>query len=211
MALLAWPIAFGLVLTLLTIFKQQLASMALAPRALVISAVLVSVMATVVMPLLTVAVSRGRIHAAPRVTPRARRRLAAALRRTADRLEPVARKAGLPHEQVRRIVQGDSVAPYFVTAERQGVCPSRCSSSFKRLRSVRPANSPAGLPSASGTASSRPRGSAVPPGRCRPFLRRASTTLISDPRSATVAGGRGGSIVTPRRPPAQRGSPTTPR
>jgi hypothetical protein len=73
-ALLAWPIAFGLVLTLLTVFKQQLASMALAPRALVISAVLVSVMAIVVMPLLTVAVSRGRIHAAPRVTPRARRR-----------------------------------------------------------------------------------------------------------------------------------------
>jgi hypothetical protein len=123
MALLAWPIAFGLVLTLLTVFKQQLASMALAPRALVISAVLVSVMAIVVMPLLTVAVSRGRINAAPRVTPRARRRLAAALRRTADRLEPVARKAGLPHEQVRRIVQGDSVAPYFVTVERQGVSP----------------------------------------------------------------------------------------
>ena len=89
MALLAWPIAFGLVLTLLTVFKQQLASMPLAPRALVISAVLVSVMATVVMPLLTVAVSRGQI-ALPRVTPRARRRLAAALRRTADRLEPVA-------------------------------------------------------------------------------------------------------------------------
>lgn len=59
MALLAWPIAFGLVLTLLTVFKQQLASMPLAPRALVISAVLVSVMATVVMPLLTVAVSRA--------------------------------------------------------------------------------------------------------------------------------------------------------
>ena len=59
MALLAWPIAFGLVLTLLTVFKQQLASMALAPRALVISAVLVCVMATVVMPLLTVAVSRA--------------------------------------------------------------------------------------------------------------------------------------------------------
>jgi hypothetical protein len=35
----------------------------------------------------------------------------------------VARKAGLPHEQVRRIVQGDSVAPYFVTVERQGVSP----------------------------------------------------------------------------------------
>jgi antibiotic biosynthesis monooxygenase (ABM) superfamily enzyme len=59
MALLAWPIAFGLVLTLLTVFKQQLASMALAPRALAISAVLVSVMAIVVMPLLTVAVSRA--------------------------------------------------------------------------------------------------------------------------------------------------------
>ena len=73
MALLAWPIAFGLVLTLLTVFKQQLASMPLAPRALVISAVLVSVMATVVMPLLTVAVSRARVagwrlpYGAPRI------------------------------------------------------------------------------------------------------------------------------------------------
>jgi antibiotic biosynthesis monooxygenase (ABM) superfamily enzyme len=57
MALLAWPVAFGLVLTLLTVFKHQLASMPLALRALVLSGALISVMATVVMPLLTVAVS----------------------------------------------------------------------------------------------------------------------------------------------------------
>jgi antibiotic biosynthesis monooxygenase (ABM) superfamily enzyme len=57
MALLAWPIAFGLVLTLLTVFKHQLASMPLALRALVLSGALISVMATAVMPLLTVAVN----------------------------------------------------------------------------------------------------------------------------------------------------------
>jgi antibiotic biosynthesis monooxygenase (ABM) superfamily enzyme len=61
MALLAWPVAFGLVLTLLTVFKHQLASMPLALRALVLSGALISVMATVVMPLLTVAVSH-RLH-----------------------------------------------------------------------------------------------------------------------------------------------------
>jgi predicted transcriptional regulator len=38
-------------------------------------------------------------------------------------LRRIATEAGLSHEQVRRIVQGDSVAPYFVTVERRGVSP----------------------------------------------------------------------------------------
>ena len=38
-------------------------------------------------------------------------------------LRQIAAAAGLSHEQVRRIVQGESVAPYFVTVERWGVSP----------------------------------------------------------------------------------------
>jgi predicted transcriptional regulator len=38
-------------------------------------------------------------------------------------LRQIASEAGLSHEQVRRIVQGESVAPYFVTLERRGVAP----------------------------------------------------------------------------------------
>ncbi len=38
-------------------------------------------------------------------------------------LRQIATAAGLSHEQVRRIVQGKSVAPYFVTVERHGVAP----------------------------------------------------------------------------------------
>jgi hypothetical protein len=38
-------------------------------------------------------------------------------------LRQIATAAGLSHEQVRRIVQGKSVAPYFVTVERHGVSP----------------------------------------------------------------------------------------
>jgi hypothetical protein len=36
-------------------------------------------------------------------------------------LRQIATAAGLSHEQVRRIVKGKSVAPYFVTVERRGV------------------------------------------------------------------------------------------
>jgi len=38
-------------------------------------------------------------------------------------LPQIASDAGLSQEQVRRIVQGESVAPYFVTLERRGVAP----------------------------------------------------------------------------------------
>jgi hypothetical protein len=38
-------------------------------------------------------------------------------------LREIAAAAGLSHEQVRRIVLGESVAPYFVTVERRGVSP----------------------------------------------------------------------------------------
>jgi hypothetical protein len=38
-------------------------------------------------------------------------------------LRQIAAAAGLSHEQVRRIVRGKSVAPYFVTVQRHGVSP----------------------------------------------------------------------------------------
>jgi antibiotic biosynthesis monooxygenase (ABM) superfamily enzyme len=58
MTLVAWLVAFGLVMTLLSVFGDQLNSLPLALRALVISGVLVTVMTQVVMPALGVAASR---------------------------------------------------------------------------------------------------------------------------------------------------------
>ena len=58
MAVIAWPIAFGLVFGLLSVFKDQLPSLSLALRALLVSGALVSVMAIVVMPVITAVVSR---------------------------------------------------------------------------------------------------------------------------------------------------------
>lgn len=60
MTLVAWLVAFGLVTTLLSVFGDQLGSLPLALRALVISGVLVTVMSTVVMPALGVAAGRCR-------------------------------------------------------------------------------------------------------------------------------------------------------
>jgi hypothetical protein len=40
-------------------------------------------------------------------------------------LRKIATEAVLSHEQVRRIVQGESVLPYLVTVERRGVSPLR--------------------------------------------------------------------------------------
>ena len=40
-------------------------------------------------------------------------------------LRQIASEAGLSHEHVRRIVQNECVAPYFVTVERRGVAPLR--------------------------------------------------------------------------------------
>ncbi|MGH3117089.1 MAG: hypothetical protein ACRDQ2_08250 [Gaiellales bacterium] len=56
--LAAWSVAFLVVTTLLTLFGDELGSLPLALRALVIGGVLVTLMANVVMPVLTVAVAR---------------------------------------------------------------------------------------------------------------------------------------------------------
>jgi antibiotic biosynthesis monooxygenase (ABM) superfamily enzyme len=59
--LAAWVIAFLSVTALLELFGDELASLPLAPRALVISGVLVSLMANVVMPVLHSAIARTRL------------------------------------------------------------------------------------------------------------------------------------------------------
>lgn len=56
--LAAWSAAFLLVLAILSFFGDELASLPLALRALVMSGVLMTVMSTVVMPALNVAVGR---------------------------------------------------------------------------------------------------------------------------------------------------------
>ena len=58
MTLAAWLIAFGVVMALLTFLGDELQSLPLALRALVISGVLVSLMANLVMPVLSVAIAR---------------------------------------------------------------------------------------------------------------------------------------------------------
>lgn len=54
----AWLVAFGVVTALLTLFGEELGSLPLALRALVISGVLVTFMVNLVMPILSVAVAR---------------------------------------------------------------------------------------------------------------------------------------------------------
>lgn len=56
--LAAWLVAFGVVMTLLTLFGEELESLPPALRALAISGVLVVLMANLVMPALSVAVAR---------------------------------------------------------------------------------------------------------------------------------------------------------
>jgi antibiotic biosynthesis monooxygenase (ABM) superfamily enzyme len=58
MTLAAWPVAFVAVLTLLTLLGDELQSLPLTLRALVISGVLVSLMANLVMPVLNTAIGR---------------------------------------------------------------------------------------------------------------------------------------------------------
>jgi antibiotic biosynthesis monooxygenase (ABM) superfamily enzyme len=58
MTLGAWLVAFVVVLALLTFLGDELQSLPLALRALVISGVLVSLMANLVMPVLSVAIAR---------------------------------------------------------------------------------------------------------------------------------------------------------
>jgi antibiotic biosynthesis monooxygenase (ABM) superfamily enzyme len=74
MTLGAWLVAFAVVLTLLTVFGDELKSLPLALRALVISGVLVSLMVNLVMPVLNVAIARwlrgAPISGLPRERPR---------------------------------------------------------------------------------------------------------------------------------------------
>ena len=74
--LAAWLAAYLLVLALLSILRDELGSLPLAVRALVISGVLVTAMTTLVMPALSVAVNRwlapsspSRSHALDRSAP----------------------------------------------------------------------------------------------------------------------------------------------
>jgi antibiotic biosynthesis monooxygenase (ABM) superfamily enzyme len=80
--LAAWLAAYLIVTALLTIFGEQLGSLPLALRALVISGVLVALMANVVMPVLSVAVARW---VAGRSKPRVRRGRMTAGRRSESR------------------------------------------------------------------------------------------------------------------------------
>jgi predicted transcriptional regulator len=66
-----------------------------------------------------VAATADRLHAAED----AQREAILAANEAGASLRQIATEAELSHEQVRRIVQGDSVAPYLVTVERQGVSP----------------------------------------------------------------------------------------
>jgi antibiotic biosynthesis monooxygenase (ABM) superfamily enzyme len=58
MTLAGWLVAFLVVLALLSFFKDELASLPLALRALVISGILVALMVNVVMPVLGNAIPR---------------------------------------------------------------------------------------------------------------------------------------------------------
>jgi len=64
MTLGAWLVAFAVVLTLLTLLRQELNSLPLAIRALVISGVLVVLMVNLVMPFLSMAIARWLIDGA---------------------------------------------------------------------------------------------------------------------------------------------------
>jgi antibiotic biosynthesis monooxygenase (ABM) superfamily enzyme len=70
--LAAWLVAFLTVTTLLTLFGDELAALPLALRALVISGVLVALMANLVMPVLSVAVTRW-LAGPPQTRPPGRR------------------------------------------------------------------------------------------------------------------------------------------
>ena len=59
MTITAWPFAFLAVLLLFTIFRDELGSLSLATRALVVSGVLVTLMANVVIPVLSDVVNRS--------------------------------------------------------------------------------------------------------------------------------------------------------
>jgi uncharacterized membrane protein len=74
----AWMAAFGVVTALLSVLGDELGSLPLAIRALIISGVVVTMMTTVVMPALSVAIARSLGHStrerSPAVSPRTGRR-----------------------------------------------------------------------------------------------------------------------------------------
>jgi hypothetical protein len=67
----------------------------------------------------SVAATADRMHAAED----AQREAIRAAKEAGASLRQIASAAGLSYEQVRRIVQGESVVPYFVIVERRGVSP----------------------------------------------------------------------------------------
>jgi antibiotic biosynthesis monooxygenase (ABM) superfamily enzyme len=67
--LAAWLIAFLVVLTLLTLLGDELGSLPLALRALVISGLLVALMVNLVMPILNAALARW-LAGPPRIRPK---------------------------------------------------------------------------------------------------------------------------------------------
>ncbi|MEA2405191.1 MAG: hypothetical protein QOE08_1838 [Thermoleophilaceae bacterium] len=71
--------------------------------------------------LLDVSVTSARVH----VAEDAQREAIRAASEGGASLRQIASEAGLSHEQVRRIVQGDSLAPYYVTVERRDTPPLR--------------------------------------------------------------------------------------
>jgi antibiotic biosynthesis monooxygenase (ABM) superfamily enzyme len=72
--LAAWIAAFLIVMALLSVLRDELASLPLAIRALVISGVVVTAMTTVVMPVLSVAVGRWLTDSTRERSPTAARR-----------------------------------------------------------------------------------------------------------------------------------------
>jgi antibiotic biosynthesis monooxygenase (ABM) superfamily enzyme len=58
MTLTTWVVAFGIVTALLSLFGRQLMSLPLAPRAAVLSGVIVTLMVNVVMPHLRAVIAR---------------------------------------------------------------------------------------------------------------------------------------------------------
>jgi hypothetical protein len=64
--LAAWLVAFAVVISLLSLLGDELAALPLAPRALVISGVLVALMVNLVMPVVNVGVARW-VRGAPPV------------------------------------------------------------------------------------------------------------------------------------------------
>jgi antibiotic biosynthesis monooxygenase (ABM) superfamily enzyme len=93
MTLAAWPVAFVVVLALLTLFGDELKSLPIALRALVISGVLVSLMANLVMPALNAAIGRW-LGSGPATPPPRQQRSASVAARVTGEFETQGRSTG---------------------------------------------------------------------------------------------------------------------